>query len=59
MFDNQIFYLVDQATGLPTDQQVEIEEVLGPDKPSGGQSINQFQQFWRVMCLGARLCYQT
>lgn len=59
MFENQGFYLVDQATGLPTTQLIEIEEVLGPDKPAGGQSINQFQQYWRVMRIGARLYYQT
>ena len=58
-YDGHMFWLVDPVTGLDSNQAIEIEEIFGPDKPAGGAAINQFQQFWRVMRIGARLYYQT
>lgn len=59
IFDMRQFYLVDQITGLETNQLIEIEELMGPDHPAGGAALNQFKQFWRVIRIGARLYYNT
>jgi hypothetical protein len=39
--------------GTPTDQQIEIEQVLGPDKPAAANAADPFKRYWRVLRLGA------
>ena len=65
IFDNQIFPLIDQVTGAPSvdpltalpNAQIEIEEVLGPDRPAGAAAADQFKRYWRIIKLGVRLYY--
>ncbi len=63
IFDQQIFPLVNQITGLPVDGAdpvtIEIEEVIGPDRPAAGTSIEQFKRSWRIIRLGVRVYYQS
>ncbi len=57
-FDSQTFPLINQITGLPSDETIEIEEVIGPDRPTIGQgSLDQFKRYWRIMRLGTRMYY--
>ena len=57
IFDTQYFFLVDQITGLPTTEQIEIDQVIGPDRPAGSASLEQFKKYWRIMRIGTRLYY--
>lgn len=67
IFDQQVFPLVDQITGTVLDLAhtadpvtIDIEEVLGPDRPiAGNGSIEQFKRYWRIMRLGCRVYYQS
>lgn len=59
IFDCAIFQLVNQITGTDANEQIEIELVLGPDRPQGAASADPFKRNWRVMRLGVRLYYQT
>lgn len=58
-FDCAIFPLVNQITRAATDQQIEIEQVIGVDKPAAANSADPFKRYWRVLRLAARLYYQT
>ena len=57
IFDQQIFPLVDQVDGSDSGEWIEVEEVLGPDRPAAAASIDQFKRYWRTMRVGARLYY--
>jgi hypothetical protein len=59
IFDTHVFPLVDQITGLPSSEQIDIEEVRGPDRPAGATSADQFKRYWRIVRLGVRLYYNT
>ena len=60
IFDMQVFPLVDQVTGLDcVGETVEIEEVLGPNRPAGGATGDVFKRYWRIMNVGVRLYYHT
>ncbi len=60
IYDETIFPLVNQITGQPAVETIEIEECLGPDRPVVGVgSIEAFKRSWRIMRLGARLYYQS
>lgn len=59
IFDNAIFALVDQVSGTDSAERVEIDEVMGPDRPTGANSADPFKRFWRVMRIGVRLYYQS
>jgi hypothetical protein len=57
IFDTRVFPLVNQIDQTDTDQQIEIEEVIGPDRPAASGAAEQFKRYWRVMRLGVRLYY--
>lgn len=60
IFDTQVFPLVNQITGAPSAEQIDVEEVLGPDRPPGaGVGGDQFKKYWRVMKMGVRVYYNT
>jgi hypothetical protein len=65
IYDNDFFPLIDQITGQPCDGNdgrpaitIEIEEVIGPDRPTAGASIEAFKKYWRIMRLGCRVYYR-
>ena len=58
IFDNQVFPLVNQIDQTDTDEQIEIDEVIGPDRPPAGGAADQFKRYWRVMRIGTRLYYR-
>lgn len=57
IFDSQLFPLINQITSAPSAEQIEVEEVLGPDRPAGTFAAEQFKRYWRVMKLGVRVYY--
>lgn len=57
IFDTKIFPLVNQVTSVNSDEVIEIEEVLGPDRPPAAGSAEAFKRNWRIMRLGVRLYY--
>lgn len=58
-YDNQTIPLIDQITGQPSDLTIEIEEVIGPDRPVIGiGTIEAFKRNWRIMRLGCRVYYR-
>jgi hypothetical protein len=59
IFDAAIFPLVDQIDGTDSGERIEIEEVIGPDRPTGLNAADPFKRYWRVMRLGVRLYYQS
>lgn len=59
IFDSQVFPLINQITGAESAEQIEVEEVLGPDKPGAIHGADQFKRYWRVMRLGVRLFYNS
>lgn len=60
LFDCQMFPLINQITAAPSGLTVEIEEVIGPDRPNiGAGTIEAFKKYWRIMRLGARVYYQS
>lgn len=59
IFDCKIFPLVNQITGTPSTETIDIEEVLGPDRPAAAASIEPFKKYWRIMRIGARMYYQA
>src|SRR5512140_2546048 len=59
IFDTKVFPLVNQIDGTDAAEMIDIEEVLGPDRPGSGASLEQFKKFWRIMRLGVRLYYQA
>lgn len=57
--DNAIFPLVNQIDNSDSGEKVEIEQVIGPDRPAGLNAADPFKRYWRVMRLGARLYFQS
>jgi hypothetical protein len=60
IFEDLTLQLVDQITGLEVaDAPIEVENVLGPERPSQVLGAEQFKKFWRTMRLDTRLFFQT
>lgn len=59
IFEAQVFQMTDFITGLDAPETVEIEEVVGPERPAAQVGAEQFKRYWRIMRLGVRLYYQT
>lgn len=57
----QMAYLpvVDQVTGDPSDYVIDVEEVLGPQRPNAQIGAEQFKRYWRIMRLAARVYYNS
>lgn len=58
LFDTKIFPLVNQISGADAAERIEVDEVIGPDRPNASLGIDQFKRYWRIMRLGVRLYYQ-
>lgn len=60
IFDSQVFPLVNQITSAASTELIDVEEVLGPERPSAAAAAgDQFKRYWRVMKLGVRVYYNS
>lgn len=60
MFVDRVLPLIDQITETPVpNTYIEIESILGPEKPSAQVGAEQFKKYWRTMRIDARLYYNT
>lgn len=57
IFDSQVFPLINQITSAVSAETIDVEEVLGPDRPPAFVGAEQFKKYWRTMKLGVRLYY--
>ncbi len=58
IFMDKVLYLVDQITGLTTDNMIEVDNVDGPSRIAG-TSAEQFKKHWRAMRVDTRLFFNT
>jgi hypothetical protein len=59
MFQDRFITLIDQITLAPVlNTTIEVDSVVGPDKPSAGPA-DQFRKYWRTMRIDGRLFFQT
>lgn len=60
IYTDTTIMLVDQVTGLDVfGSPIEVESVLGPERPSQVLGAEQFKKYWRTMRLDTRLYFQT
>lgn len=52
--------LINQITASPeTGTLIEVDQVLGPERPAGTAGSDTFRKNWRIMRVDARLFYQS
>lgn len=60
IYTDRFVTLINQITGQPVpDTTIEIENVLGPERPSANIGAEQFRKFWRTMRVDATLYYPS
>lgn len=58
IFTDLTLPLINEITGAPTGDLIEIESVRGPERQTAA-SAEDFRRFWRTMRLDSRLYFQT
>jgi hypothetical protein len=52
--------LINQINGVPEPNTlIEVDTILGPERPGGGAGSDTFRKHWRVMRVDGRLFYQS
>lgn len=59
-YRDRVLELIDQITETPVvNTYIEIEAILGPERPPAQVGAEQFKRYWRTMRIDARLYYAT
>ena len=59
-YHNALLDLIDQVTLTAVPNcYIQVEKVLGPERPPSNLGAEAFKRYWRIMRVDARLYYQT